>query len=96
MAELQLVKNGLASQERKTQILENELTTMKEKLAKQGEIIIQQQKFLEIMDCRERETNIIISGLNENNNLDGATDDSQKCKKIMQVIQTDCHTIDFR
>ena len=58
-------------------------------MAKQGEIIIEQQKFLQMIDRRERETNIIISGLNENSSLDGATDDSQKCMKIMQVIKAE-------
>ena len=55
----------------------------KEQLAKQDEIIAKQQIFLERQDSKERECNLVILGIpDDNESLDGAATDSEKLKKV--------------
>ena len=61
---------------------------MEEKISKQAETILHQQLFLEAIDRREREANMIVTGVpDEHEALDGTTSDTDdKLNKIWSVI----------
>lgn len=62
---------------------QKQIDDLKQQVTKQGEIIAKQQQFLEQIDRKERECNIVIQGVPEENvALDGATSDDDKVKKI--------------
>ena len=65
----------------------NKMAEMQQNLDKQGEIIMKQQLFLEQIDRKERETNMVILGVpDEEETLEGATSDEDKIRKIWNVI----------
>ena len=49
-------------------------------------VVTQQQRFMEQLDSRDRERNLIITGLPEEEAFDGAVNDQGKCRKVMEVI----------
>ncbi len=54
---------------------------------KQAEILAKQQRYLEILDRKERENNLIVTGVpDENESLDGATTEEDKLKKIWSEV----------
>ena len=54
---------------------------------KQAEILAKQQRYLQILDRKERENNLIITGVpDENESLDGATTEEDKLKKIWSKV----------
>lgn len=56
-------------------------------LDRQSEIIAQQQRFLEKVDRRERENNIVILGVpDEQEALDGAVTDQDKLRKVWEKV----------
>ena len=63
--------------------LRKQLRNQDEVNAKQSEVIAKQQKYLEQIDRKERECNIVILGVPEDGApLDDATNDCDKVKKI--------------
>lgn len=63
----------------------NELQTQ---VNKQAEIISKQQLYFEYLDRKERENNIIITGVpDENATLDGATSEGDKLNKIWSKVE---------
>lgn len=63
------------------------LTEMQEKIDKQANIISQQQLFLESVDAKQRETNIVITGVPDDlQALEGATSDDDKIGKVWEAI----------
>ena len=67
--------------------VDNRIKVMEEKIEVQANIIQQQQKFLENLDRKERETNVVILGVpDEGEALDGATDDAAKIRKLFSVV----------
>lgn len=64
------------------------LVEMEERIGKQADIIMQQQLFLEKIDRKERETNLVVLGVpDEQIALDGATNDDDKLGKVWEVLQ---------
>ena len=58
----------------------------------QGEVIAKQQVFLEHMDRKYRERNVILLGVPEaSESLDGATDDNEKVKKVWDAAGITCN-----
>ena len=54
---------------------------------KQAEVISKQQQYLEAIDRKEREKNIVITGVpDENEALDGAISDGDKLNKIWSIV----------
>ena len=59
------------------------LTEMQEKIDKQASIISEQQLFLESVDMKQGETNIVITGVpDETKALEGAADNEEKIVKV--------------
>ena len=52
----------------------------------QSRIIEQQQIFIEKLDAKEREKNIVITGINEFADFEGKQTDDEKCKLIFDTI----------
>lgn len=66
------------------------LAEMEEKIGKQADIIMQQQLFMEKMDRKERETNLVVLGVpDEQTVLEGATNDDDKLGKVWDVLEVD-------
>ena len=82
--ELSELKQTIATSEDR---VNKKLTEMQEKIDKQASIISQQQLFLESVDAKQRETNIIITGVpDEHQSLEGATNDDDKIAKVWEAI----------
>lgn len=63
------------------------LEDMQKELDKQADIITKQQLFLEQLDRKERETNVVVLGVpDEQEALDGIINDEEKLKKIWEEI----------
>lgn len=61
------------------------ITELQEQVNKQAEIITKQQRFLENIDRKERECNLVLYGVpDENVSLDGSTTDDRKIHKIWE------------
>ena len=57
------------------------------RIEKQADIIARQQQFLELLDRKEREANIVVLGLpDEGEALDGAVTDTDKLKKVWEKV----------
>ncbi len=66
---------------------DKKLAEMQEKIGKQADVIMQQQLFLEKIDRKERETNIVVLGVPDDQTaLDGATNDDDKLRKVWEVL----------
>ena len=78
--QLKVLTKSFADHQETTRIQFNQF---KEQLDKQNEIIAKQQLYFERQDSKERECNLVILGVPEDNeSLDGATTDSEKLKKV--------------
>ena len=87
MNEMQTLKNMITSPD--SQINKN-YTELKSRVDKQAEIISKQQHFLEVLDRKEREANVVILGVPEEHEaLDGAVTDQEKINKICSKIGVD-------
>ena len=63
------------------------ITELEDKVDKQAQIIAVQQQFLEAVDKREREANVVILGVpDQNESLEGATNDEDKLNAIWGII----------
>lgn len=68
-------------------VINKRFATLQTQIDKQAEVISRQQRFLEIVDRKERETNVIVTGVpDENESLDGATTERDKINKIWSKI----------
>ena len=66
------------------------MAELKSQVDKQAEILLKQQQFLETLDRKEREANIVILGVpDENEALDGAVTDEDQISKIWSKIGVD-------
>ncbi|XP_071529864.1 uncharacterized protein [Panulirus ornatus] len=80
MKEMEALKTTLMSPD---SIINKNYTQLKARVDKQEEILVKQQQFLEALDRKEREANIVVLGVpDENRALDGATTDQEKLDKI--------------
>ena len=70
---------------------DRQVSNLKQQVAKQNEVISKQQVFLEQLDRKERECNLVILGVPEGAEaLDGATEDNAKVKKVWEVAGITC------
>lgn len=80
MSEVKLLRDMITSPE---SILNKNYTELKGRVDKQAEIMVKQQQFLEALDRKERESNIVILGVpDEHETLEGAMQDEEKISKI--------------
>lgn len=80
MKEVKLLRDMITSPE---SILNKNYNELKARVDKQAEIMVKQQQFLEALDRKERESNIVILGVpDEHEALEGATHDEEKISKI--------------
>ena len=64
---------------------------------KQADIIAKQQRFLESLDRKERECNLILLGVpEEHESLDGATTDRAKVDKVWEAARATCRVTSVR
>lgn len=69
-------------------LINQKIGSLQDQVKKQGEIISKQQRYLESLDRKERENNIIVTGVpDENEALEGTTTDEDKLNKIMRKIE---------
>ena len=63
------------------------ISELQMRIDKQDEIIKHQQLFLEHLDRKDRESNVVLLGIpDEGSTLEGATNDGQKLQKIWETI----------
>ena len=71
-------------------VINKKLENLQVQVNKQAEIISKQQRFLETLDRKERELNLVFLGVpDENEGLDGRTTDETKVSKILEKIGVD-------
>ena len=69
---------------------ETRITSLEERIAKQDEISERQQRFMERIDRKERECNIIVLGVpDEHLALDGVTNDQAKVRRVLEAAGAD-------
>lgn len=85
MAEVAELRAALTSPE---SFVTRKFTELQEKIDKQAEIIANQQRFLEMLDRKEREKNVVVLGLpDEGEALAGAVTDTEKLNKVWDTIE---------
>ena len=68
-------------------IINKKMQDLEDQVNKQQEIIIKQQRYLESLDRKERECNLVLLGVPEGReSLDGATTDETKIEKVWTAI----------
>ena len=83
--DLKAVKTSIASS---NTVTATKLADMQQKIDNQAGIIMQQQLFLEKLDRREREKNLVLLGVPDvNEALEGATSEEGKIGKVFDVLQ---------
>lgn len=76
-------------------IINKKFAGMQEQIDQQANIIEKQQQFMEMIDRKEREKNLVVLGLpDENESLQGATEDGDKIKKVWGKIRADQNQIE--
>jgi len=65
--------------------VDDEFTNMKRIVETQNKVIAEQQRFLEMLDSRERANNLVLIGVNENESVLDETTDNGKVESIMAV-----------
>ena len=84
MTELDSLKALVISPE---SAINKKIAVLENKLEKQAEFISKQQFFMEALDCKERESNLVILGVPDGENaFDGAVSDDTKLEKIWTQI----------
>ena len=86
-AERNIIQDKIASVEDKLAAQEKQLDEMKEANKNLLQTISFHQKMFEKIDSKERSCNVIIMGVKEEDSLDGATTDKEKCLKIFEKMQ---------
>ena len=87
-AEITILRTSLNDHKESTS---KQVEELKLQLSKQNEIVVKQQIFLEHLDRRERECNIVILGVPDDNEaLEGVTSDSDKVNKVWQTTGIVC------
>lgn len=84
MKEMQALKTAITAPDSP---INKNYAELKARVDKQEQIIAKQQQFLETLDRKEREANVVILGVpDENESLEGATTDQEKLNKIWSTI----------
>lgn len=85
MAEVAELRTALTSPE---SFFTKKFTELQTKIDKQAEIIASQQRFLEMLDRKEREMNVVVLGLpDEGEALDGAVTDTEKLARVWEKME---------
>lgn len=70
---------------------------LQQQVNKQAEIIAKQQRYLEVLDRKERECNLVVLGVPEDREaLDGAATDREKVAKVWQAARATCRVTSVR
>ena len=78
------LKNAITSPD---SIVNKKISALQEQVNRQAEVIASQQRFLEVIDRKERETKLVITGEpDENESLEGATTEEDKLQKIWSNV----------
>lgn len=78
------LKNVITSQD---SAVNKKLNDLQSQVNTQAEIIKKQQRFLEAIDRKERECNLVILGVPDGlESLDGATSDNEKIRKVWETL----------
>ena len=69
-----------------------EIEALRQQVSKQHDIIAKQQLYLEQLDRRERECNLVLLGVPEDSEaLEGATNDDDKVQKVWEAAGISCN-----
>ncbi len=94
VAEVSELKNAVTSP---SSMINSKFKDMQAQIDKQAEIIAKHQKFMEVLDRKERERNLVILSVpDEHESLDGATSDEEKIEKIWRTIEVNENVISQR
>ena len=78
-------------------IINKRFMDLQGQINKQESVLAKQQLFLEVLDRKEREKNLIVLGVPEDGqDLDGATADAEKLRKIWSKMGTDEELVSYR
>ena len=66
-----------------------EVKKLREECCELRTIVAQQQRFMEQLDSRDRECNLIITGVPEQEAFEGAVNDLGKCRNIMAAVDSE-------
>ena len=85
LAEIAELRTALASPD---SFFSKKFTELQTKIDKQAEVIASQQRFLEMLDRKEREKNVVVLGLpDEGEAFDGAVTDAEKLTKVRYKME---------
>ena len=65
------------------------IVSLQDRLDKQEKILSKQQRFLESVDREKREDKLVVTGISEDKDLSGASNDADKLTKIWEVMGTE-------
>ena len=92
--QIKALTQSFSDHQKTTQI---QFEEFKQQLSKQNDIIAKQQMYLERQDSKERECNLVILGVPEDNEaLDGATTDTAKLNKVWDAAGIQSHVKSWR
>lgn len=88
--EIAELKSAITSSDGVVGTLTKKVSDLQNRVEKQAETTGRQQRYLEALDRKERENNIVILGVPEHQeSLDGATSDDAKVRKVLEVAGAD-------
>lgn len=94
VAEVATLKQAVTSPD---SAINKKVEELQQQVDKQADIIAKQQRFLESLDRKERECNLIVMGIPEDNEaLDGATTDREKLAKVWETARATCRVKSMR
>lgn len=86
MKEIAELKSAITSPDGVVGTLNKKVSDLQNQVEKQAETISRQQRYLEGLDRKERENNIVLLGVPDHlESLDGATSDEAKVKKVLEM-----------
>lgn len=94
VAEVATLKQALMSPD---SAINKKVDALQEQVNKQADIIAKQQRYLESLDRKERECNLVVLGVPEDREaLDGATTDREKVAKVWEAARATCRVTSVR
>lgn len=85
MKEIAELKSAITSSDGVVGALTKKILDLQNQVEKQAETIGRQQRYLEVLDRKERENNIVLLGVPDHQeSFDGATSDEAKVKKVLE------------
>lgn len=95
MAEVATLKQAVMSPD--SAIINKKVEELQQQVNTQSTIIAKQQRYLESLDRKERECNLIVMGVPEHHEaLDGATTDQGKITKVWEAARATCRVKSVR